>query len=134
MINLIGILQETQRECGYLRKERLEEISQKLNIPLSRIYSVATYYKSFSLVPPAKHTITVCMGTACYIRGAPNVVKRISRILMVKPGETTPDLNFKLETVNCLGACALGPLVVIDDNYHANMSPQKIAKVLENYK
>ena len=133
-VNLIGVLQETQEECGYLRKDRLEGISRKFAIPLSRIYSVATYYKSFSLVPPAKHTITVCMGTACYVRGAPRIVERISQILGIRPGESTPDSIFKLETVNCLGACALGPLVAIDHNYHANTSPQMIAKVLEKYK
>ena len=133
-INLIGVLQETQEECGYLRKDRLEEISQKLNIPLSRIYSVATYYKSFSLIPPAKHTIMVCTGTACYVRGAPRIVDRISQIMEIQPGETTPDGTFKLETVNCLGACALGPLVMINEEYHGNMTPQKIVKVLEKYK
>jgi len=133
-INLIGVLQETQEECGYLRKDRLEELSAKLEIPLSRIYSVATYYKSFSLIPPAKHTVTVCMGTACYVRGAPRIVERISQILNIRPGETTPDSMFKLETVNCLGACALGPLVVIDGEYYGEMSPQKIGGIINNYR
>lgn len=133
-LNLIGLLQETQQECGYLRKESLEEISRKFKVPLSRIYSVATYYKSFSLVPPAKHTVMVCTGTACYVRGAPMIVDRISRLLEIAPGETTPDRTFKLETVNCLGACALGPLVVIDSDYYANMTSQRIGRVLEKYR
>ncbi len=133
-VNLIGILQEAQQESGYLRRDRLEEIAQKFEIPLSRIYSVATYYKSFSLVPPAKHTVMVCTGTACYVRGADRIVERLSQLLEIPPGGTTPDLNFKLETVNCLGACALGPLVVIDRDYHGNMTSQKIEKVLKKYR
>jgi len=132
--NLIGILQNIQRKFGFLKKTQLEKISQKYNIPLSRIYSLATYYKSFSLTPPAKHTIMVCTGTACHVRGAPHIVDRISQIMGIEPGKTTSDLKFKLETVNCLGACALGPLVVIDGDYHGNMTSQKIVKILEKYK
>ncbi|MFH1352357.1 MAG: NAD(P)H-dependent oxidoreductase subunit E [bacterium] len=134
MTNLIRVLQDIQSECGYLKREKLEEASKKFDIPMSRIYSVATFYKSFSLVPPAKHKIMVCMGTACYVRGAPKIVERISQTLGIKPGEVTKDGNFKLETVNCLGACALGPLVLIDKDYHGNMTSQKIVKVLEKYK
>ncbi|MFH1958531.1 MAG: NAD(P)H-dependent oxidoreductase subunit E [bacterium] len=134
MTNLIRVLQDIQSECGYLKREKLEEASKKFDIPMSRIYSVATFYKSFSLVPPAKHKIMVCMGTACYVRGAPKIVERISQTLGIKPGEVTKDGNFKLETVNCLGACALGPLVLIDKDYHGNMTSQKIVRVLEKYK
>jgi len=134
MTNLIRVLQDIQSECGYLKREKLEEASKKFDIPMSRIYSVATFYKSFSLVPPAKHKVMVCMGTACYVRGAPKIVERISQTLGIKPGEVTKDGNFKLETVNCLGACALGPLVLIDGDYHGKMTSQKIAKVLEKYK
>ncbi|MBA3051520.1 MAG: NAD(P)H-dependent oxidoreductase subunit E [Candidatus Omnitrophota bacterium] len=134
MTNLIRVLQDIQRECGYLKREKLEEVSHRLDIPMSRIYSVATFYKSFSLVPPAKHKIMVCMGTACYVRGAPRIVERITQVLGINPGDSTKDGNFKLETVNCIGACALGPLVMIDDDYHGKMTPQKIVKVLEKYK
>ena len=133
-MNLIGILQEIQSEAGYLKKERLVEVSEKFDIPLSRIYSIATFFKSFSLVPPAKHKIMVCMGTACYVRGGHLIAERISQHLGIKPGEVTSDGNFKFETVNCLGACALGPLVLIDSDYHGKMTPQKIVKVLEKYK
>jgi len=132
--NLIGLLQNIQKTCGYLERKELEKISREKNIPLSRIYSLATFYKSFSLVPPAKHTVMVCTGTACHVRGAPQIVDRISQYLNIKPGETTPDLQWKLETVNCLGACALGPLVLIDDDYHGNMNARKIVKILEKYK
>jgi len=134
MTNLIRILQNIQSEDGYLKRDKLEEASRKFDIPMSRIYSVATFYKSFSLVPPAKHKVMVCMGTACYVRGAPKIVERISQTLGIKPGEVTKDGNFKLETVNCLGACALGPLVLIDKDYHGKMTSQKIVKVLEKYK
>ena len=131
-MNLIGILQKIQSEAGYLKKERLVEVSEKFDIPLSRIYSIVTFFKSFSLVPPAKHRIMVCTGTACHVRGAPQVAERISQHLGVKPGEVTSDGNFKLETVNCLGACALGPLVLIDKDYYGKMTPQKILKVIKN--
>jgi NADH-quinone oxidoreductase subunit E len=134
MINLVGKLQDIQEEFGYLKREKLEEISREFNIPLARIFSLATFYRSFSLTPPAKHTITVCTGTACYVRGAPRMVEEISRQLGIDPGETTDDLNFQLETANCLGACALGPLVLIDNDYHGNMTPVKIAEVLDRYR
>jgi len=134
MINLVGKLQKIQDEFGYLRRDSLEKLSHDLNIPLARIYSLATFYRSFSLAPPAKHTITVCTGTACYVRGAPRIVEELSRILGINPGEITDDRVFQLETANCLGACALGPLVLIDNDYHGNMTPVKIAKILEKYK
>lgn len=132
MINLIGKLQDIQKEFGYLKREKLEDIARELKIPLARIFSLSTFYRSFSLTPPAKHTITVCTGTACHVRGAPRIVEEISRELGINPGETTEDLSFKLATANCLGACALGPLVLIDDDYHGDMTPGKVAKILEN--
>jgi len=128
------MLQNIQKESGYLPKDKLLKLSSETNIPLSRIYSMATFYKSFSLAPPAKHKIMVCTGTACHVRGGPLIVERISRHMGIKPGEVTKDGNFKLETVNCLGACALGPLVVIDGDYHGKMTPQKIIKVIDKYR
>ena len=133
MINLVGKLQEIQEEFGYLKKERLEEIALETRIPLARIYSLATFYSSFSLTPPADHSITVCTGTACYVKGAGQIVESITRELGIKPGEKTGDNKFKLETVNCLGACALAPLVKIDSDYHGNMTPQKIIKAINSY-
>ena len=134
MINLIGTLQDIQKKEGYLSKESLKKLSEKEKIPLSRIFSVATFFASFLLTPPAKHTILVCSGTACYVRGSSKIVETISELLNIAPGKTTSDSKFRLETVNCLGACALGPLIVIDGNYHGNITPDKIRKVLEQYK
>ena len=127
-------LQELQEAEGYLKKESLEKLAKKHNVPLSRIYSLSTFYKSLSLVPPARHTCTVCTGTACHVRGAPKIIEQVSKKLKIKVGETTEDGNMKLETANCLGACALGPLVVIDKDYHGNASALTITKTIEKYK
>jgi len=134
MINLVGKLQDIQEEFGYLKREKLEEIARELKIPLARIFSLSTFYRSFSLTPPAEHSITVCTGTACFVKGAGHIVESITRGLGINPGETTSDNKFKLETVNCLGACALAPLVTIDGDYHGNMTPQKIIKVINLYR
>ena len=101
---------------------------------MSRLYSLATFFKAFSLEPRGKHIITVCMGTACHVRKAPRIVDEISRILGIEAGGTTPDLMFTLETVNCLGTCALGPVAVIDGKYHGNMTPKKIRALLDDYR
>lgn len=132
-IDLIQALHNIQNEYNYLPKEVLEYVSKALHIPLSKIYSIATFYAAFSLVPRGKHLCTVCMGTACHVRGAPAVLSRIEERLNIKPGETTPDNQFTLETVNCLGACALAPIVVIDGEYHGQTSVNKVDKLLEKY-
>lgn len=115
---LIPIMQEINDDYNYLPKNILKYIAQELEIPLSQVYHVATFYTSFSLKPRGIHTIKVCMGTACHVRGSPRVLDEIKRHLNIEPGETTKDGVFTLETVNCLGACALGPVVVVDDEYH----------------
>ena len=125
------LLQDVMGEYGYLPEKVLKNISQELNIPLSRVYGLATFYKSFSLTPRGKHLISVCLGTACHVRGAPRIVEKLERDLRIKAGETTRDLKFTLETVNCLGACALGPLIVIDGKYHGRMNSVKMDKVLQ---
>lgn len=130
---LVPLLQDVMREYGYLPGETLEKIAQKLVIPLSRVYGLATFYKSFSLTPRGKHLISVCLGTACHVRGAPRIVEKIERDLGIKAGETTKDLKFTLETVNCLGACALGPLIVIDRKYYGRLNSTKMDKVLKEY-
>jgi NADH-quinone oxidoreductase subunit E len=130
---LVDILQDIQAETGYLPKEMLEETSRGLNVPQSRVYSVATFYRAFSLTPRGRHVINVCMGTACHVRGAVKVLESIQKQLGIKTGETTKDLKFTLETVNCVGACALGPMVIIGEDYHGEMTPEGIVSVLKQY-
>ena len=130
---LVDILQDTQAEIGYLPKEALEEVSRGLEVPQSRVYSVATFFKAFSLKPRGRHLINVCMGTACHVRGAVKVLEKVEQELGIKTGETTGDLKFTLETVNCVGSCALGPMVIIGEDYHGEMSPEGVVAVLEQY-
>ncbi len=130
---LVDILQDIQAEVGYLPKEVLQETSEGLGIPLSRVYSVATFFKAFSLTPRGRYLINVCMGTACHVRGAVKVIEKIEQELKVKRGETTKDLKYTLETVNCVGACALGPMVIIGEDYHGEMTPEGIGSVLKDY-
>lgn len=127
---LIHILQDIQTEFRYLPKEALSFVAQELKIPFSQVYSVANFYNAFSLKPRGKHLISVCRGTACHVRGGKRIAEEVERILKIKSGETTPDLNFTLETVNCLGACALGPVVVADGKYHGQMTSLKMKKLL----
>jgi NADH-quinone oxidoreductase subunit E len=131
--SIIQILQDIQVEFNYVPKQALEYVSHKLKMPLSKIYSVATFYAGFSLNPRGKHLCTVCMGTACHVRGAPNVLSRIEERLGIKSGKTTKDNLFTLETVNCLGACALAPIVVIDGEYHGQTTVNKVDKLIEKY-
>jgi NADH-quinone oxidoreductase subunit E len=130
---LIDVLHDTQSEIGYLPKEALEEVGQGLGVPLSRVYSVATFFKAFSLKPRGRHLINVCLGTACHVRGADKVLEQMEKELGVKTGANTPDLKFTLETVRCVGACALGPMVIIGEDYHGEMTPEKVNEVLKNY-
>jgi NADH-quinone oxidoreductase subunit E len=131
--SLIGLLQDVSESLGYLPEKALETISQKLNVSLSHLYSLATFYTSFRLEPMGKHLCSVCVGTACHVKGATGVVEAIERELDIKAGETTRDGNFTLETVNCLGACALGPLVVIDEDYHGKLDQRKAVKLIKQY-
>lgn len=131
---LVAILQDINEEFRYLPENILNYVSIKLGIPLSQIYNMATFYKAFSLKPRGKHIITVCLGTACHVRGAPRILEELKRILKIKEGETTEDKLFTLETVNCLGACALGPIVVVDNKYHGQMTIRKTSKLIERIK
>jgi NADH-quinone oxidoreductase subunit E len=130
---LVSILQDVQAEYYYLSENAIEEVSRGLGIPLTRVYSVATFFKAFSLIPRGRHLINVCLGTACHVRGAPRVLEKIERDLGISSGETTKDLRFTLETVNCVGACALGPMIIIDGEYHGQMSTDRVSPVLKNY-
>ena len=131
--SLIQVLLEIQSEKHWLPKEALERVSEKLQVPLSRIRHIATFYKAFSLVPKGHHQIHICMGTACHVRGAKRVLDTVQDLIGIKPGETDLDLKFSLETVNCLGCCALGPVMEVDGKTHGKMSATEIADVLENY-
>ena len=130
---LITILQEIQEKYNYLPKNTLIYVSEKLNVPLIQVYSVATFYKTFSLKPRGKHIINACVGTACHVRGGRRIVDEIQRKLNINAGETTPDKLFTLETVRCLGACALGPVVVVDGEYHGQMTTNKVDALLQKY-
>ncbi len=131
---LIGILQDIQAEYNYLPKEALLRVRESLKIPLTQIYGIASFYKSFNLKPRGKHIVNVCLGTACHVRGAVRILEEVERDLAIKSGQTTKDSMFTLETVNCLGACALGPLIVVDGQYYGKMTPGKVEKVLKNYR
>ena len=130
---LIPILQDIQAEFYYLPKEALTQVSDTMGVPMSRVYGVATFFKAFSLKPRGKHIINVCLGTACHVRGVPKILDQIERGLGIIPGETTDDLKFTLETVNCMGCCALGPVIKIDDEYFGQMKADKIDAVLDKY-
>jgi NADH-quinone oxidoreductase subunit E len=131
--SLIQVLLEIQSENHWLPKEVLEEVSEKLEVPLNRVRHIATFYKAFSLVPKGRHEIHVCMGTACHVRGSSRVLDAVHRTTGIRPGETDLDLKFSLETVNCLGCCALGPVMVVDGKYHGKIAPAKAEDVLKNY-
>lgn len=131
---ILAILQDIQAKEKYLPREALELIGEKLNIPISKIYRIATFYRAFSLMPRGKHEICVCMGTACHVRGARRIVDQIRLELGIRPGETTKDQNFTLETVNCLGVCAAGPVVAIDGEYFGKMSPAKVEGTLKKFR
>lgn len=130
---LIGILQDIQRIENYLPPESLRYVSAKLEVPLSRICQIATFYKSFSLEPRGRHLIRVCLGTACHLGGAVQNQEQIERILCIRDGETTKDMMFSLESVNCLGTCALAPVAVVDDIYYEALTPGKVEKILSKY-
>jgi len=132
--NLVSILQDIQSEYRYLPEEAIRAVAQELDLPVIRVYGVATFFKAFSLEPRGEHIVSVCLGTACHVRGAPAVLDEMKRRLSVEAGETTPDMEFTLETVNCVGACALGPIVVIDGEYHGQVGPVKVKKTLKKYK
>ncbi|RLC91870.1 MAG: NADH-quinone oxidoreductase subunit NuoE [Chloroflexi bacterium] len=130
---LVSILQDVQAEYRYLPKEALQEVSCVMSIPVSQVYSVATFFKAFSLQPRGRHTIKVCLGTACHVRGGARVAEKMELDLGIKRGETTDDLRFTLETVNCVGCCALGPMVLVDDEYHGQMTSDKVSPLLAKY-
>jgi NADH-quinone oxidoreductase subunit E len=130
---LIGMLQDIQRLENYLPVETLQYICEKLEVSLSRIYYIATFYKSFSLEPRGRHIVKVCLGTTCHLNGAVQNLEQIERTLRVREGETTENMMFSLETVNCVGTCALAPVAIVDEDYYGAMTPVSVEKILSTY-
>jgi len=128
--SLIQVLQDVQREYNYLPRQALEMVSSTLSVPLSKVFSVASFYRSFSLEPQGKCLVHVCTGTACHIRGAGQVMEEMERLLNLGPNGTTEDLSHTVKTVNCVGACALAPVVIVDGKYHGKTQPTRVDKVL----
>ena len=131
--SLIQMLLEIQSENHWLPRAALERVSERLDLPLSRIQHIVTFYKAFSLLPKGRHQVHICMGTACHVRGAARVLDTVQDLTGIKPGETDLDLKFSLETVNCLGCCALGPVIEIDGKAHGKISAAETADVLNSY-
>jgi NADH-quinone oxidoreductase E subunit len=130
---LIPVLQEAQGIYGYLSQEVLAAIAKRLHIPLSRVFGVVTFYAQFYTTPRGRYTVRVCRGTACHVRGGKNVLKAVQQALGIGEGETTPDFKFTFETVACLGACALSPVLLVNKNYYGKLTPAKVGKVLKQY-
>ncbi len=128
---LISILHDVQDKYKYLPEEALRMVASRLRMDINEIYGVATFYKSFSLVPKGKHSITLCMGTACHVRGGPKILRELKSVLHIEPGQTTPDRQFSLNVVNCLGVCAIGPVMMVDKRFYGEMSPLRARKIIE---
>ncbi len=130
---LIQLLLDIQGELNWIPKEAILRINERLQIPISQIYRVASFYKAMSLKPRGKHIVNVCLGTACHVRDGARIIDKVEENLNIKAGETTQDMKFTLERVNCLGCCALGPVIVVDSDYYGKVAPTKVKEVLENY-
>jgi NADH-quinone oxidoreductase subunit E len=131
--DLIPILQKIQSSYGYLPKHVLMEMSERTGIAASHIYGVATFYEQFYLQPRGKHTIRCCRGTACHVKGGPEIIEAIKKHLNIEPGQTSEDMKFNFELVACLGTCFLAPVIMIDDDYFGHLTPDKVKKILESY-
>ena len=130
---LLAMMQDVQGEYKYLPREGLQTIAAYVDVPLSRVYSMATFYKAFSLVPKGRVSFKVCDGTACHIKGSTIIIDQVYKHLGIKPGETTPDGEFSIETVNCLGACALAPALVANDKVHPKVTSSGIIEIIKSY-
>jgi NADH-quinone oxidoreductase subunit E len=131
---LIQVLLAIQSECNWLPEAALRKTSEKLQVPMSRILHIATFYKAFSLVPKGRHKVHICTGTACHVRGAPRILHTVQELTGIGAGETDLELKFSVETVNCIGCCALGPVIDVDGKVHGNVSTGDTADILEQYK
>jgi NADH:ubiquinone oxidoreductase subunit E len=130
---LIPVLEKVQDVCGYLPMSLQTRVAAGLNLPVANVFGVVTFYSFFTMVPRGKHVIRVCLGTACYVRGGQRIMERVTDILKIGPGECTEDRNFSLETVRCLGACGLAPVVVVDADTHGQVKPAKLEQTLAKY-
>lgn len=131
--DLIPILQQVQKQYGYLPKDVLLEISKQTGISASRIYGVATFYEQFYLEPHGRHTVKCCRGTACHVKRSPEIIDAISQLLNIEPGQSTDDMRFTFETVACLGTCFLAPVIMVDNDYYGNLKPNQIEDIIKNY-
>ena len=131
---LIQVLLAIQSECNWLPEAALQKTSESLRVPMSRILHIATFYKAFSLVPKGRHKVHICTGTACHVRGAPRILHTVQELTGIGAGETDLELKFSVETVNCIGCCALGPVIDVDGKVHGNVSTGDTADILEQYK
>ena len=131
--NLIMILQAIQKHYNYLPQPALTYLATKIDIPLSKIYGVATFYSTFSLAPRGRNIISICLGTACHVRGAERVREQIQENIRIEEGQTTEDMRYTLESVRCIGCCSLGPVVKINEDMHGRITPDQIGQVLEQY-
>jgi NADH-quinone oxidoreductase subunit E len=128
---LISILHDVQDRYKYLPDEALKMVASRLRMDINEIYGVATFYKSFSLTPQGKHSITLCLGTACHVRGGPKILRELKGLLHIEPGQTTPDRQFSLNVVNCLGVCAIGPVMMVDGKFYGEMNAIRAKKIIE---
>jgi len=131
--SILAILQDIQAKEKYLPKETLEHVGERLRVPINKIYRIATFYRAFSLTPRGLHEIQVCLGTACHVRGGIRIADRLTTELRIRPGETTRDRKFTLETVNCLGVCASGPIIVVDGHYFGKMTSAQVRGILDQF-
>nr|WP_315102340.1 NADH-quinone oxidoreductase subunit NuoE [uncultured Fretibacterium sp.] len=131
---LMPVLQDAQSRFGYLPREVLEIVSKELRVPMSEVYGVATFYSQFTFIPKGRHDISVCLGTACYVKGVETVMQALERELGIKAGETTPDLQFSITPTRCLGACGIAPVIAIDGEQHGNLTPEKVKATLDKYR
>jgi len=129
--SLISILHDIQDQYNFLPETALKKVASSLQMDLNDLYGVATFYKSFSLVPKGRHSITLCLGTACHVRGGPKVLRQMKKELGIEPGQTTKDKNFSLEVVNCLGVCAIGPVMVVDGKFYGEMNWGRAKRIVE---
>jgi NADH:ubiquinone oxidoreductase subunit E len=131
--SLVMVLQDVSAEYNYLPEEALRYVAEKFSIPLTKVYSVATFYTAFHLEPRGRHIVSQCLGTACHVRGAVRIKDRISNLLSVQAGETTEDMRYTFESVRCLGCCGLGPVVKVDEDVYSNVETDQVQEILEEY-